>query len=63
MIDSLSPFLPEDRKEAQWVFNSLPVKQQMEMVLGNRGKRRMDIVLLSIIRNRSFNSFPRWRSS
>ncbi len=47
MVDSLSPFLPEDRKEAQWVFNSLPMKQQVEMVLENRGKRRMDILFLS----------------
>jgi hypothetical protein len=47
MADSLSAFLPEDRKEAQWVFNSLPIKQQMEMVLGNHGKRRMDMLFLS----------------
>ena len=40
-------FLPEDRKEAQRVFNSLPLKSQLETVLQTRGKERLYHLFLS----------------
>jgi hypothetical protein len=40
-------FLPEDRKEAQRVFNSLPLKSQLETVLQARGKERLYHLFLS----------------
>jgi len=41
------PVLPEDRKEAQRVFNSLPMKDQFEILLGARGEERLYYLFLS----------------
>ena len=41
------PALPEDRKEAQRVFNSLPMKDQIEILLRTRGKERLHLLFLS----------------
>jgi hypothetical protein len=46
MIDFHS-FLPEDPKEAQRIFNTLPVEQQLEIVLKTRGKERIHALFLS----------------
>jgi hypothetical protein len=47
MVDSLPVTLPEDPKEAQKVFNSLPVKNQLDIVLQARGKERLHYLFLS----------------
>ena len=39
--------LPEDSKEAQKVFNALPVKNQLDIVLEARGKDRLHTLFLS----------------
>jgi len=39
--------LPEDPKEAQRVFQSLPVQNQLELVLRSRGKERLHTLFLS----------------
>jgi hypothetical protein len=47
MIDSPLLTLPEDAKEAQKVFNSLPIKSQADTVLQARGKERLHALFLS----------------
>ena len=39
--------LPEDPKEAQKAFQSLPTKDQLDMVLKTRGKERLHYLFLS----------------
>jgi len=39
--------LPEDPKEAQKVFQSLPLQNQLELVLRSRGKKRLHTLFLS----------------
>lgn len=46
MIDFHS-FLPEDPKEAQRIFNTLPAEQQLEIVLKTREKERIHTLFLS----------------
>jgi hypothetical protein len=46
MIDFHS-FLPEDPKEAQRIFNTLPAEQQLEIILRTRGKERIHTLFLS----------------
>lgn len=46
----LSPrFLPEDPKEAERVFNSLPIKDQIDLLLQSHGKERLHY--LSLVKN------------
>jgi hypothetical protein len=45
--DIPSIILPEDPKEAQKVFNSLPIKNQLDIVLRARGKERLHYLFLS----------------
>ena len=47
MVDDLPVTLPEDQKEAQRVFNSLSVENQLHMVLQARGKDRLHYLFLS----------------
>ncbi len=47
MVDILPVTLPEDPKEAQKVFNSLPIKNQLDIVLQARGKERLHYLFLS----------------
>jgi hypothetical protein len=47
MVDDLPVTLPEDQKEAQRVFNSLSVKNQLDIVLQARGKNRLHYLFLS----------------
>jgi Family of unknown function (DUF6178) len=47
MVDTLPLVLPEDPKEAQKVFNSLPIKNQLKIVLQARGKERLHYLFLS----------------
>ena len=47
MADSFHLVLPEDPKEAQKIFNSLPVKDQLDIVLRARGKERLHHLFLS----------------
>lgn len=47
MIDDPILVLPEDPKEAQKIFNSLPVKSQLDIVLRARGKERLHYLFLS----------------
>jgi hypothetical protein len=47
MTDPSLLVLPEDRKDAQRFFNSLPVKNQLELVLHTRGKERLKTIFLS----------------
>lgn len=47
MIDDLPVTLPEDPKEAGRVFNSLSVKNQLDIVLQARGKDRLHYLFLS----------------
>jgi hypothetical protein len=47
MVDDLPVTLPEDPKEAQRVFNSLSVKNQLDIVLQARGKDRLHYLFLS----------------
>ncbi|MEW6377668.1 MAG: DUF6178 family protein [Thermodesulfobacteriota bacterium] len=47
MEDSHPIVLPEDPKEAHKVFNTLPVKSQLETVLQARGKERLHFLFLS----------------
>jgi hypothetical protein len=47
MSDSSLLTLPEDEKEAERVFNTLPVKNQLDIVLRARGKERLRCVFLS----------------
>jgi hypothetical protein len=47
MVDSLFLTLPEDPQKAQHVFNSLPVKNQLDIVLQARGKERLHYLFLS----------------
>ncbi|MBP1697751.1 MAG: hypothetical protein H6Q41_2939 [Deltaproteobacteria bacterium] len=47
MVDDHSVTLPEDPKEAQRVFNSLSVKNQLDLVLQARGKDRLHYIFLS----------------
>ncbi len=47
MADPSHPVLPEDYKEAQKVFNSLAIKDQLDIVLRARGKERLHYLFLS----------------
>ncbi len=47
MVDNLPVTLPEDPKEAEEVFNSLSVKNQLDIVLKSRGKDRLYYLFLS----------------
>jgi Family of unknown function (DUF6178) len=47
MADPSLVVLPEDPKEAQEVFNSLPVKNQLDIVLRAHGKDRLHYLFLS----------------
>ncbi|HUL30785.1 MAG TPA: DUF6178 family protein, partial [Thermodesulfobacteriota bacterium] len=47
MVDALPVTLPEDPKEAQQVFNSLSVKNQLDFVLQAHGKDRIRYLFLS----------------
>jgi hypothetical protein len=47
MADPSLLTLPEDRKEAEKVFNSLSVKNQLDIVLQARGKERLQYLFLS----------------
>ena len=47
MVDDPSVILPEDQKEAQRVFNTLPVKNQLDIILQARGKERLHYLFLS----------------
>ncbi len=47
MVDNLPATLPEDPKEAGRVFNSLSLKNQMDIVLQARGKDRLHYLFLS----------------
>ena len=47
MVDDLPVTLPEDPKEAQRVFNSLSIKDQLDIVLQARGKDRIHCLFLS----------------
>lgn len=47
MADPSLPILPEDPQEAQKIFNSLPVKNQLDIVLRARGKERLRYLFLS----------------
>jgi hypothetical protein len=47
MVDNLPVTLPEDPKEAGRVFNSLSVKNQLDIVLQARGKERLHYLFLS----------------
>src|SRR4030042_3236372 len=47
MIGYPSLVLPEDPKEAQKLFQSLPVQNQLELVLRSRGKERLATLFLS----------------
>jgi len=39
--------LPDDPKEAQKIFNSLPIKSQLDIVLQARGKEQLHYLFLS----------------
>ena len=54
--------LPEDPKEAQKVFNVLPVKNQLDIILAARGKERLRTLFLSEYPINWFGSFPNWKS-
>ena len=47
MADPSLLTLPEDQKEAEKVFNSLPVKNQLDAVLQARGRERLRYLFLS----------------
>jgi len=47
MVESSSLTLPEDPKEAQEVFNFLPIKNQLKIVLQAQGKGRLHYLFLS----------------
>ena len=47
MVDDLPLALPEERIEAQKVFNSLPTKSQFDIVLKAQGKERLHYLSLS----------------
>jgi hypothetical protein len=47
MADPSLLVLPEDPKEVQKVFNSLPIKHQLRIVLQARGKERLQYLFLS----------------
>jgi hypothetical protein len=47
MVDDLPVALPDDRKEAQRVFNSLSIKSQLDIILKARGKERLHYLFLS----------------
>ena len=47
MVNYLSVTLPEDQKEAERVFNSLLVKNQLDIVLKVQGKERLHYLFLS----------------
>jgi len=47
MADDLHVTLPEDQKEAERLFTSLPVKNQLDIVLQARGKERLQYLYLS----------------
>ncbi len=47
MVDDLPLSLPEDQKEVQRVFNTLPVKDQLDITLQARGKDRLHYLFLS----------------
>jgi hypothetical protein len=47
MLDSLLSFLPEDPNEAKKIFNSLPIENQLDVVLRARGKERLHYLFLS----------------
>jgi hypothetical protein len=47
MVDDLPVTLPEDQNEAQRVFNSLSVRNQLDIVLQARGKDRLHYLFLS----------------
>ena len=47
MVGSSFLTLPEDPKEVEKVFNSLPIKNQLKIVLQARGKERLHYLFLS----------------
>jgi hypothetical protein len=47
MVNDLPVALPDDQKEAQKVFNSLPTKSQSDIILRARGKERLHYLFLS----------------
>jgi hypothetical protein len=47
MVDRPPLSLPEDPTEAQKIFNSLPVKNQLDIILRARGKDRLHYLFLS----------------
>ena len=47
MVNDLPVTLPDDRKEAQKVFNCLPTKSQSDIILRARGKERLHYLFLS----------------
>ncbi|MGZ3591645.1 MAG: DUF6178 family protein, partial [Thermodesulfobacteriota bacterium] len=47
MADPSALGLPEDPKEAQKAFQSLPIEDQLDMVLKARGKERLHYLFLS----------------
>jgi hypothetical protein len=47
MVDDLPVTLPEDPKEAERVFNSFSVENQLDIVLQGRGKERLQYLFLS----------------
>ena len=58
MIDYPSLVLPEDPKEAQKIFQSLPVQNQLGLVLQSRGKDRLATLFLSEHPEELIQSFP-----
>ncbi|MGA2517753.1 MAG: DUF6178 family protein [Thermodesulfobacteriota bacterium] len=58
MVDDLSLILPEDKKEAERVFNSLAVKNQLDIVLRARDKERLHYLFLSEHPERLIQELP-----
>ena len=58
MADPSLPVLPEDPKEAQKIFNSFPVKNQLDIVLRARGKERLHYLFLSEHPEQLVQQFP-----
>ena len=58
MVDDVPVTLPEDPKEAGRVFNSLSVKNQLDIVLQARGKERLHYLFLSEHPERLIQELP-----
>lgn len=58
MVDNLPVTLPEDPKEAGRVFNSLSVKNQLDIVMQARGKERLHYLFLSENPERLIQELP-----